>query len=329
MDFIPKANDADSSLMPLVNFMEIIREDAENLPTAESILKPLDPPQARALLEAARSRFEQKEVKEALALYHTLFEAQAPVEVKVAVLEDLALIASPESLDPIKQYWARDRSILTHYKSADPRVLNSTAKVCLAIVDSLKAKDKERAKEALEKLGGILPNLSDPEIKRECLAKSGYIVHWRLLGPIPWDQNEESLEDVFHALKPLALQQPYRAGEKPLLWKTWDASEPRIDLEQALGQHNHVSAYGHAEIDLDEEKELYLNIGSDDGFKCWFNGELAGGYSQPRGWKLNDTLIRVKGRKGNNTLLIAIIEQTGDWAFSVKITDSLGFPITL
>ena len=73
---------------------------------------------------------------------------------------------------------------------------------------------------------------------------------------------------------------------------------------------------------------VVLKIGSNDGFKCWFNGKEAGGFPTGRAYIPDQDSLKVDGRKGANTVLIKVAQEGGSaWAFSVRITDPAGKPV--
>ena len=97
------------------------------------------------------------------------------------------------------------------------------------------------------------------------------------------------------------------------------ASRPDRALERAL-----VAA---RTADDNRGRDIVIAIGSDDGFKCWLNGKYIGGFGGPRGWRTGETVLKARGRRGKNTLLLEIIEQAGYWAFSARVTDARGVSV--
>jgi len=101
-----------------------------------------------------------------------------------------------------------------------------------------------------------------------------------------------------------------------------------VDLAGIYGDQAGVAAYACAEIELEQDGPLVLKIGSNDGFKCWFNGKEAGGFPTGRAYIPDQDSLKVDGRKGKNTILIKVAQEGGQaWAFSVRITDPAGKPV--
>ncbi len=57
------------------------------------------------------------------------------------------------------------------------------------------------------------------------------------------------------------------------------------------------------------EKTVLLGIGSDDDVKVWLNGELVHSHRVARGVDVNQDIVGVRLRKGENELLIKMCNQ--------------------
>jgi hypothetical protein len=239
----------------------------------------------------------------------------------------MAALASPSSLWPLRECWQNSRSILTEYKPVDRAVLDASVKCCLAIAGKAGPADMARALDALRSATRIIPDLQDSGLRTAVLEQLGYIVEWRLLGPVPWSEGVGSIGAAYRAGKPIDPAGPNTIDGKVYEWKDCTGTHPKIDLDRILGHVDRVSAYAFAEFELDEPCDLLLKVGSDDAVKCWLNGEEAGGFNGARGWRADETVLEVKGSKGTNTLLLQVIDHGGPWAFSARVVDREGMPV--
>jgi hypothetical protein len=123
------------------------------------------------------------------------------------------------------------------------------------------------------------------------------------------------------------MDRAYQVDDGTLMWVKYVSDQGMIDLEKLFDPHTNVSIYAQAEFVLPEEQELMLKVGSDDSFKCWFNGEEAGRYEGDRGWLADQDTLEVKGKKGVNTVLLKISQAGAEWAFSAKLVDVDNNPI--
>jgi len=262
-----------------------------------------------------------------LESYHLVFRSSAPAALRVRAAEGMAILASPRSLMPLRECWQSSRSILTEYKPIDPAVLDASLRCCLAIAEKAGPADMTRAFDALRSATRIIPDLQDAGLRTAVLEKLGYIVEWRLLGPVPWSAGVGSIGSAYRAGKPVDRAGPNTIDGKVYEWKDYTGTHPKIDLDRILGHVDRISAYAYAEFTLDEPRDLLLKVGSDDAVKCWLNGELVGGFNGARGWRADDTVLEVKGRKGRNTLLLQVIDHGGPWAFSARVLDREGMPV--
>ena len=79
--------------------------------------------------------------------------------------------------------------------------------------------------------------------------------------------------------------------------------------------------YAWAQIEMSEEKQAVLGIGSDDGVKIWLNGELVHQNWVTRGVIVDNDHIPVTFKKGMNQLVLKIQNQGGPWGFCCRLLD--------
>lgn len=121
-------------------------------------------------------------------------------------------------------------------------------------------------------------------------------------------------------VRPVAGQKQEVDGTK----LTWKAMTPRDGLVDFLGNasynsHDYCVGYAWTEIDVPEETDAWLGIGSDDGLKVWLNGELVNDKWIQRTSRLDDDVVAVRLRKGLNQFLIKIQNAKGLWSFTARL----------
>jgi len=199
------------------------------------------------------------------------------------------------------------------------------------------------AKQVAGRLRAALDGVQDPEGREYLIgqlkdmgvdlaveaARNGAISQWWLLGPAPWDAAENPLDKAVIGEPEVNLNKPCRAGDQELRWKPHETVDPmgRVALDRIFGPLENRAAYAYSEFTLPEEGPLLLKIGSNDGFKCWFNGEEAGRFDGGRIYRADQDTLEVRGRKGTNRLLMKVMQQGGGWAVGVRVTDAAGAPI--
>ena len=90
---------------------------------------------------------------------------------------------------------------------------------------------------------------------------------------------------------------------------------------------NNSIVYAYTTLQSAEEITLSLAIGSDDGIKIWLNGEIVHEKIVGRGINIDDDLIIVKLKKGDNSLLLKLENGVGGFGFICRmlseVADSL------
>jgi len=322
VEFVPKVSNPKGTQAPIINFIQSVREDVRKVPEVSAHVKLLEKSKAKVMLKKAKAEND-------LDTYHTVFDAAPTVEIKLQALEGMADIGSPKSLSRIARYCKDVHPVLLDYKDVDPEIKNGAVKAYATIANNIANNKKQKAIKMLnyalpiasrldihQKIANSLENLG---IKVDAeAAKDGFITRWHLIGPFPWDSKVNMLDKVFVDEPNIDISKSYQVGDKILKWEKFVSERRMIDLEKILGTHADVAVCAYAEVLLPEEQELLLKIGSSDGFKCWFNSEVVGRFDGSRDWKADEDVLKVKGKKGVNTVLLKVSRSSSGWSFSVK-----------
>ncbi len=210
-----------------------------------------------------------------------------------------------------------------------------------ALVDQAKPGGTAR-QESLSKLNGLLQithNLRRRPLIIDAMArlgvdagsrtrKEGYVSTWSMMGPVPRN-DQQAMRQI--ALPTVDVSKSITVGEKKLTWHEYLTESPEgiVNLARFFGANPNTAAFVHTEIDLPAAQDLILHIGSGDGFTCWFNGEKVGGFDRQRRFTPSQTRVAVKGRPGNNTIVMMVSQIAREWAFNLRVTDAQDKPIAL
>lgn len=149
---------------------------------------------------------------------------------------------------------------------------------------------------------------------------------WLAVGPIPENRDDQKLLEKEFDSDPI-LDQNYTdihthigIGDSTYTWRFIQAKKGIIengivDLSELLANTDFASAYFYARIKMPRESELILGVGSDDAVKVWINDELVHRNWTARGLNLDNDLVPVKLRKGNNDIVIKIQNRGSSWGF--------------
>ncbi len=101
-------------------------------------------------------------------------------------------------------------------------------------------------------------------------------------------------------------------------WQLYHSPDSIIDLVKTLSKDAPALAYAYTEIQSDESKVWFMNVGSNDGCEIKVNGLSVWDYPLPRGLFIDDDVIPVLLKKGKNMILIKIEQRGNKWGFCVR-----------
>lgn len=130
---------------PIINFIEVIREDVEESLESAKPVSPITRNYAETLLQEAKMEFGKKKYEKALEKYHAVFDAVPAVKLKRLALEGMAAIGSPKSLSRIARFCRDTDPILWNYKKPNPVLKNSATKVFIAVANNTTKTNKQKA----------------------------------------------------------------------------------------------------------------------------------------------------------------------------------------
>ena len=152
---------------------------------------------------------------------------------------------------------------------------------------------------------------------------------WLVLGPVRIEgsddtpfPSEEIQEREFAAeqIDVAKFEPEVTIDEKDYEWSVLESEYGTIDLTVEFGE-NSLITYVWAQIDMPEEKQGILGIGSDDGVKVWLNGEIVHENWICRGVGIDNDRVEVKFKKGMNQLVLKIQNHGGPWGFCCRLLD--------
>jgi len=149
IELVPEITNPEITKAPVINFIEVIREDISGRPEPSEEKIILIPDEARRLLAQAYEEQGKKNLNEALNKYHKVLKGSSQKELKIKALEGMETIASVKSLPEIKKYCQMLDPVMWGYQEPDQELINAAIKVFIAIANNLEKEDKERAREML------------------------------------------------------------------------------------------------------------------------------------------------------------------------------------
>ncbi len=146
---------------------------------------------------------------------------------------------------------------------------------------------------------------------------NGFIIAWRLSGPYTKDgmSGGELFDVAFAPEKNKKAEWRFVRGGQTDPWQ--------VNLEKTIGGDNRV-AYLRTGVRSPKEQSAKLQLGSDDGIKVWLNGKLIHENNATRPVSKADDTVTVDLKKGWNSLMLKIVEGTGQWGAAARFTNSEG-----
>jgi tetratricopeptide (TPR) repeat protein len=269
---------------------------------AEDVADPVDPLEDQALREEAAARFE-----EALAGFEKAFDAA--VEQAQAGGE------------------AREKNL-------------ARAEVYLEKLETLSEATTKQgetgkflAKHDATKLGPLLKSQVDWQRARLLLAEGdrdgavkiadglGWMRDWWVIGPFD-NERGRSFKAPQPVEKKVDLDDELQGKERVVRWRRVPVQPTfgLIDLDAMLRPNDQALAYAVAWVKSDKAQDAALRVASDEAVKAWCNGREVLSRDVRRELGFDQDAVAVRLNEGWNQVLLKVCDQTGPWAFRVRLT---------
>ena len=243
-----------------------------------------------------------------IAKYKEVLRLAKRDEERRTILAGLADVKDPRALKLAEPYLADD--------AVRPEAAAAMLKVGQAVCGAY----PQEAKAAVQK---VLAKATDENVQKqgrtvlETIERfAGYITAWRVSGP--YLQEGTGGSELFDVAFPP--EDPGAAGvEWTIMPASKDPDQPWLmDLDVAIGGGNRA-AYLRTVVVSPKEQDARVELGSDDGVKVWLNGDVVHANNVSRGVTPGEDVFPVKLRKGDNTLLLKVVNGGGDWGACARL----------
>ncbi len=162
------------------------------------------------------------------------------------------------------------------------------------------------------------------------LANGKWIQNWFLAGPFLLTESSDEtrhlpgfstdfLTDSGGESNPKIKEgQKIKFGSETVKWFKYQSPDSIVNLDAVISKESFVMSYAYTEIESENEGISLLALGSNDGGRLWFNGELVWDCQDARGFSPDDDVIPVAVRKGKNTILLKVEERGNKWEFGTR-----------
>ncbi len=243
-----------------------------------------------------------------------LANAHSPAD-KRDFLATASLLPSPASLKMIES--------LLDDEAVAAEALRAAAQVSVALTGAC----PEAARARLEVTAAQTHTPELAEQARQALAFmdrfEGHLMAWEVAGP--YYKEHVFADSLFNH------EFPPEIGDDNVNWRILpllaDANPPyALELDRVIGGDDRV-AFLRTRIHAPEARDAVLELGTNDGCRVWWNGELIHSLNEGRPLTPGQDKLPVTLNAGPNDLMIAVFQHGAAWGAAARLVDAVGAPL--
>jgi signal transduction histidine kinase/tetratricopeptide (TPR) repeat protein len=158
------------------------------------------------------------------------------------------------------------------------------------------------------------------------LANSSQIIKdWYFIGP--FDSSGKPLPVEKQITEELDIDKEYTLeNEQKVFWfRPFEIDDfGFVNLSNIFMKKDFVRAYALTWVYSPKNRQVLFRVGSDDGVTLWVNGNIMMDNLESQPARVDDDIVRVRLRKGWNSVLLRVTQFWGGWGFYFRITDPRG-----
>jgi tetratricopeptide (TPR) repeat protein len=169
--------------------------------------------------------------------------------------------------------------------------------------------------------GAVVQTQGDIERAREILLPLGILEGWWVIGPFDNERGGGFLT-AYGPEKGIDLQARHDGKKHEVAWRKL----PRrplfgaVDLDELLEPNDEALAYLVTFVRSDRRRAAALCFGSDEGYRVWVNGVLAGSEDLHRPRRFDQSALAIELEEGWNSILFKVAEAEGPWELEARLT---------
>lgn len=158
--------------------------------------------------------------------------------------------------------------------------------------------------------GDLAKFISKAELNQE------FFTDWWIIGPFD-NENGKGLITAFSPERDFNLEKSVTGKNGvELKWEKFNnPASGYIDFTKIFRPSENVVAYARRTIYADHSRQVQFGIGSNDGVRVWINGKLVLDRQLGRRAQVNDDIITVPLKEGENDILIKVDQLKRGWGF--------------
>ena len=163
-----------------------------------------------------------------------------------------------------------------------------------------------------------------------------FLMEWKVIGPFD-NTAGKGFDTVYPPEKKINFGGEYEGTTGKVKWKDYVSTHKRgmVDINQPCGRMKGVLAYAATDFYSERAQAVELRLGGKNSWKVWLNGKFLFGRDEYHtGAEIDQYRMPAQLQAGRNTILVKVCqnemveEWTNEWEFQLRVTDSLGTPIS-
>jgi hypothetical protein len=167
--------------------------------------------------------------------------------------------------------------------------------------------------------------------------EEGFIKYWLVLAPIPSEKEMAGGAEVAASRLPDEARLKPRPEErvkvkgKEYAWKRYRTSTFDLDFKKAVEGERGEDVLGYAVCYVhapEERRDVKLYVGTNDQGRVYLNGRAVLTHEKPRSLKKDhDVVAGLTLLKGENTVILKVANERGNWQGCLRFGDKAGTPM--
>jgi len=152
-----------------------------------------------------------------------------------------------------------------------------------------------------------------------------FVKQFQVIGPFGC-KDCNNFENIFPPEKEINFDTEYKTQSGKVKWQTLSIDEQTgyLDFTKYFKPKDWVCVYASCNINCPNEQLAQIRLGTNDMGALWFNGEKALSQNIERTAVLDDDIIPVQLKKGENTILVKVCNTELNWGLYLRITHENG-----
>ena len=159
----------------------------------------------------------------------------------------------------------------------------------------------------------------------------GFVCDFLLCGPFPNPKAPRDKGLTTDYLTNIGGEAKCRPSDGADGFAAWHTPNPLVYIHEhpfGFATDQQVCYYVCCYVDLPGRQMLSVDVGSDDGYRLWFDGQMLGSMVAQRGLAPDSNIHEVEAAAGRHRVLLKVEQGGGPTGFCLRLTDAHGMPLS-